>query len=121
MSGVNNSVFAYVAVFAALLILTAVTVAVAFVDLGGLNNAVALAIAATKAALVMLWFMHVKGSSSLIRLTIAAGGLWLAILIGLTLADYTTRTRPDHLGDVQYRDHIWWTEPPLSRRPLMTQ
>ena len=92
MTDTQSSIKTYVLVFAALLVLTGVTVGVAFVDLGGLNNLVALAIAAAKAALVVFWFMHVRGSSPLVRATVCAGGLWLAILLGLTLADYTTRS-----------------------------
>jgi cytochrome c oxidase subunit 4 len=81
----------YYAVFAALLVLTGVTVAVARVDLGALNTIVALGIAATKAALVVLFFMHVRYGSRLVWLVVAAGVLWLAILIVLTMADVATR------------------------------
>ena len=91
MTEVRSSTTTYLLVFAELLVLTVATVAVAFIDLGGLNNLTALAIAGVKAALVVLWFMHVRGSSPLVRATVCAGGLWLAILIGLTLVDYTTR------------------------------
>jgi cytochrome c oxidase subunit IV len=81
----------YYAVFAALLVLTGVTVAVARVDLGALNTIVALGIAATKAALVVLFFMHVRYGSRLVWLVVAAGVLWLASLIVLTMADVATR------------------------------
>ena len=46
------------AVFAALMVLTGLTVAVAQVDLGNLNLYLALGIAALKASLVVLFFMH---------------------------------------------------------------
>ena len=85
------SISSYLLVFAALMVLTAVTVAVAFIDLGVLNDIVALTIAVTKAILVVLIFMHVLHSSRMTKLSIVAGFLWLAILIGLTLTDYLSR------------------------------
>jgi cytochrome c oxidase subunit 4 len=85
------SVRIYVIIFGALLLLTALTVGAAFIDLGGLNNIVALLIAAAKAALVVTYFMHVRHSTGLVKASIAAGGIWLAILIGLTVSDYVSR------------------------------
>lgn len=82
---------AYVAVFAALLVLTAVTTSVAFLDLGPWNTAVALGIAFIKATLVVLIFMHLKYSSRLTRVVVAGGLFWLAILLALTLSDFFTR------------------------------
>jgi cytochrome c oxidase subunit 4 len=81
----------YVGIFVALLFLTGLTTAVAFVDLGALNTVVALAIAVAKMLLVILFFMHVRNSSGLTRIVILAGFLWLAILITLTLSDVWTR------------------------------
>jgi len=81
----------YYAVFAALIIGTALTVAVAFVDLGALNNVVMLGIAITKATLVVLYFMHVRWSSRLTWVVAASGFFWLLILFGLTMQDYFTR------------------------------
>ena len=82
---------AYLGVFFALMVLTAVTVAVAFVDLGPLSDPVALAIAVLKATLVVLIFMHVKNSRLMTKLTVVGGFLWLLILFGFTLSDYWTR------------------------------
>ncbi|HWP99393.1 MAG TPA: cytochrome C oxidase subunit IV family protein [Vicinamibacterales bacterium] len=81
----------YVAVFAALMVLTAVTVAAAFVDLGFLNTFVALTIAVTKATLVALYFMHVRYSTPLVKVTVVAGLVWLGILFALGLSDYLSR------------------------------
>ena len=81
----------YYAVFAALLVLTAVTTAVAFVDLGPGNTVVALGIAFLKATLVALFFMHVKYSPRLTQVVVAGGIFWLAILILLTLSDFVSR------------------------------
>ena len=52
-------VMMYVGIFLALMVLTIVTYAVTFVDLGEFNLIVAMAIAITKASLVILFFMHV--------------------------------------------------------------
>jgi len=81
----------YLFVFFSLLGLTAVTVAVAFLDLGPFNNVVALGIAVLKATLVILFFMHVRYATRLTGLVVASGVFWLLIMVGLTLADYATR------------------------------
>ncbi len=81
----------YVSVFASLMLLTATTVTVARIDLGAFNTIVALVIAACKATLVILVFMHVRYGPRMIALTVFAGILWLALLIGLTLTDYLSR------------------------------
>jgi cytochrome c oxidase subunit IV len=78
----------YLAVFAALMVLTLVTVWVAEHNFGALNTPVALGIAITKATLVVLFFMHVKYSPKLIWLVVVSAFLWLAILLGITLSDY---------------------------------
>ncbi len=81
----------YFGVFALLMVLTAVTVGVASVDLGKLNTVVALTIAVTKATMVVLYFMHVRYGTRLTRLVVVAGFVWLVILIGFTLSDELTR------------------------------
>jgi cytochrome c oxidase subunit 4 len=82
------SVGTYVAVFLALLGLTGLTVWASGHDFGNMNTLVALAIAITKATLVVLFFMHVKYSSRLTQIVVGAAFLWLAILIVGTLHDY---------------------------------
>jgi cytochrome c oxidase subunit IV len=81
----------YVAVFAALLVGTAGTVAAAFVDLGLFNNVVMLGIAITKATLVVLFFMGVRHNTPLTKTVVIAGFCWLFILFGLGMSDYLTR------------------------------
>lgn len=81
----------YYAVFAALIGLLVVTVLIAEVNLGALNFPVAIGIATVKAVLIMMFFMHVRYGTPLIWLIAGAGYFWLAILFGLTLADYLTR------------------------------
>jgi cytochrome c oxidase subunit 4 len=84
----------YVIVFLLLLILTGLTVLASGVDLGPFNTAVALSIATLKASLVALFFMHVKYSSRLTQLFVAAGFIWLGVLIFITMTDYMSRTWP---------------------------
>ena len=81
----------YFAVFAALMVFTATTTAVAFVDLGPWNTVVALGIAFFKATLVVLFFMHVKYSSRLTWLVVASGFVFLAIMLAFTLSDVVSR------------------------------
>src|SRR5208337_2496380 len=91
----------YVIVLLLLLTGTAATVAASYFDLGewhiapGLtlfwNPVVALAIATTKMMLVVLFFMHVKYSPKLTKLTVASGLFMFLVLVGMTLADYFTR------------------------------
>lgn len=81
----------YYAIFATLMVLTGATVAVAYIDLGRLNTVLALAIACFKAAIVVLYFMHVKYGTRLIKLTVIAGLYWMGIIFALTLGDYLTR------------------------------
>ncbi len=82
----------YYRVFAALMVLTALTVGVAFVDMGVMNTYVAVAIAVVKATMVLLFFMHVKYSSRLIWLFASAGFVWLLIMFAFTMSDYIGRT-----------------------------
>ena len=58
---------------------------------GPLNAIVALTIAVIKALLVILFFMHVYWSSRLTKIYVAAGFIWLIIMVALTLSDYQTR------------------------------
>jgi cytochrome c oxidase subunit 4 len=81
----------YYLVFAALLVLTLLTVGASYLELGPLHTVVALLIAASKALLVVLFFMHVLYSPRLVWVVIGASLFWLAIMIALTLADYWTR------------------------------
>jgi cytochrome c oxidase subunit 4 len=92
MSGHISSVKSYVGIFLTLMVLTAVTIAVAYVNLGQFNKVVALGIASFKATLVVLYFMHVKHASRLTKLIIITGLFFLAILFGETMIDYSSRT-----------------------------
>jgi cytochrome c oxidase subunit 4 len=82
----------YIYVFVTLLVGTAITVGAAYVDLGVLNPIVALGIACTKAAIVILFFMHAAYQSRLIKITIASGFFIFLVLIAMTLTDYLSRS-----------------------------
>jgi cytochrome c oxidase subunit 4 len=82
----------YLLVFLALMIGTAVTTWVAYIDLGKWNTVVALVIAFCKMILVVLFFMHVKYATGLTRVIIIAGFFWLGIMITLSCSDELTRT-----------------------------
>jgi cytochrome c oxidase subunit IV len=81
----------YLIVFALLMVMTALTVAVAYIDVGPLNTVIALSIASFKATIVILYFMHVKHASRLTKLLVVTGLFFLAILLGETMIDYATR------------------------------
>jgi len=85
------SVKTYVLVWAALIVLTAATTGIAFLDLGRFNAVVALGIAVVKMLLVALFFMHVLYSTKLTKVVVVGGLFWLALLIFLTLSDFLTR------------------------------
>ncbi len=94
----------YFAVFGALLVLTFVTVWVAFQDYGYLNNVIALGIATVKATLVVLFFMHVLHSSPLTKIVLLVAVLFFLLLVAFVYADVLTRAmleipgRPPMIG-----------------------
>jgi cytochrome c oxidase subunit IV len=81
----------YAVIFLALMVGTFLTVFAAGKDFGQMNIVIALGIATIKATLVILFFMHGKYSSRRTKLVIVSGFFWLAIMLGLTLADYSSR------------------------------
>ena len=87
----------YIVVYGLLMALLAATVAAASYDLGRGNVVIALVIAVIKALLVILFFMHVRHSSRLTWLFVAAGFCWLSILLTLTMTDYISPPAPARL------------------------
>ena len=81
----------YLIILLVLVIGTILTWSIAQINLGIFNPVVALSIAVIKAVLVILYFMHVRYSSKLTMVTVAAGFFWLLILITLSLSDYISR------------------------------
>jgi len=85
-------------VFVALIALTVLTVAATWVDLGAWNLAVAMGIATVKAALVALYFMHLRYDKPLHGLIFVTALAFLALFIGLTLMDTM-----EYQGEIQQR------------------
>jgi cytochrome c oxidase subunit IV len=81
----------YLTIYGLLLVLTFLTTGVAFVDLGFFSPVVALTIAVAKAAVVALFFMHLRYSTRLTWVVAGAGLFWVGILFVLSLSDYLTR------------------------------
>jgi cytochrome c oxidase subunit IV len=81
----------YYLIFAALIALTLLTVGLSYVELGAFHLIVGLAIASTKAVLVILFFMHLLYSNRLSWTMFLSGLFWLGILLVLTLSDYLSR------------------------------
>jgi cytochrome c oxidase subunit 4 len=86
-----SSVKHYAQVTAALLVLLLLTVGAAYLDLGPLNTVVAMSISLAKGALILLFFMHLRHGSGLIRIAALAGFFWLGILFVLAFSDFLTR------------------------------
>jgi cytochrome c oxidase subunit 4 len=86
-----STVKTYLRITGMLLVLLALTVAIAFVNLGAFNTAVAMLISVAKAALIIVFFMHLPRQHPLARLFACAGLFWLGILLVLALSDYLTR------------------------------
>src|SRR5580700_1221083 len=80
----------YLITWVALLILMAATVWAAQQDFKVANNFIAMGIAITKASLVVMFFMQVKGSTKLTIMWAALGFVWLAFLFSI-IGDYLTR------------------------------
>lgn len=82
----------YVTIWLTLMVLTAVTATVSYIDLGAWSGVVAVAIASTKALLVALFFMHLRyDHQKIVWMVAIAGFFWLSILLFLTVTDYATR------------------------------
>jgi len=82
----------YLIVSIALLVLLALTVAASYIDLGPLNTALAMSISLAKAALILLFFMHVRYNPPIMWLFVGTGFFWLGIMLVLAMSDYMSRT-----------------------------
>jgi len=117
MAGHISPKSTYYAVFAALMVGTAITVAVAFVNLGSFNFPVAIGIAITKATLVILFFMHAKYSSQLTKLFVGTAFFFLLIMLGLSLTDYLSRGLKTYPGGAAGAGYGVRTEASEATRP----
>jgi cytochrome c oxidase subunit 4 len=98
MSGHVSPKSTYYAIFGALMVLTVVTIAVAYQPLGSWNFPVAITIAVTKATLVILFFMHAKYSSKLTKLFVGTAFFFLIIMLTLTMTDNMSRGLKTYQG-----------------------
>jgi cytochrome c oxidase subunit 4 len=90
----TGSVKTFAMIWITLLILTAITVGASLVDLGPFNIVVALVIASCKALLVVLFFMEVRYSSKITKVSIVSALFFLFLLLGLSMTDYISRGWP---------------------------
>ncbi|HMO04794.1 MAG TPA: cytochrome C oxidase subunit IV family protein [Kiritimatiellia bacterium] len=104
----------YLTIFGALMVLTALTVWVAFIDFGHglLNDTVAMSIAVLKALLVLVIFMHLKYSAKILWLIAGSSVIWMIIMIGLTLTDYRSR---EWIESQAHRAIPWASNPPIEQ------
>ena len=81
----------YVSIWLILLALTVVTVSVSYLDMRNVRVLTALMVATVKAALVVLYFMHVRFERPWFGLMILVVLVTYAVLIALTFSDYLFR------------------------------
>jgi cytochrome c oxidase subunit 4 len=116
-----------------LMILLGLTVGMSFVPLDrifpGFSATIAFLIAAAKASLVVLFFMHVKQASKMTWVFCSAGMLWLAIMFSLTFSDYLSRAQlpgsltaaPDEQWPFPLEHVNRWVEDPVSNRVIWAE
>jgi len=81
----------YFRVWIILLLLLVLNWGLAQLNLGPFNLVATLAIPFAQMLLMLLFLMHVRYSAALTRIFVAAGFIWLVIMVDLTLSDYLTR------------------------------
>jgi cytochrome c oxidase subunit 4 len=81
----------YIGIWAVLMLLLALNCGLAEVDLGPFNLVASLTIAFVQAFLMLVYLMHARYETTLTRLFVAVGFIWLLIMFDLTLSDYLTR------------------------------
>lgn len=74
-----------------LIVLTTITVLITKVQLGPLNTAAAMLIACAKAAIVLLYFMHLKFDQKIFRFMVTLVLAIYAVVILITFFDYLYR------------------------------
>jgi cytochrome c oxidase subunit 4 len=96
---VRAQVKTYITIFAALMVLTVVTVAVSYIHLPSITQRVGLAliVAGTKASLVAIFFMHLKGERQWVTYTLALTGFFLVLVFWLP-----KWTDSDHIVGTSY-------------------
>jgi cytochrome c oxidase subunit IV len=107
----------YLAVFTALMVLTAVTVISAHIDLGHFNIVLALVVAFTKATLVVTYFMHLRYGTSMTRAILIAGVLGVFLLMGIAIDDLRNRHTRTYLPFIGALDGVRPPGAPVPAHP----
>jgi cytochrome c oxidase subunit IV len=81
----------YLLTYGALLLLSAATLGVSLASLGTLGVGISLAIAATKAVLIALFFMHLREQRGSNAAVAVVAVVLVAFFVGLSAADVATR------------------------------
>ncbi len=79
----------YILVWLGLLTLTAITVAVAGVNLGSITIATAIIIASVKSYMVLTVFMHLKSESKTFKIFVGVAVFFIIISLVLLFSDYS--------------------------------
>ncbi|MBY0278378.1 cytochrome C oxidase subunit IV family protein [Candidatus Binatia bacterium] len=111
------SVPTYLAVFGALMVLTAVTVVSAHIDLGHFNIVVALIIAVTKATLVVTYFMHLRYGTNMTRAVLISGVIAVFLLMGIAIDDLRNRHTRTYLPFIGALNGVRPPNAPLPPHP----
>jgi cytochrome c oxidase subunit 4 len=82
----------FLAVWLSALVLLLINIGIAKLDLGPFKTLPIMLIAATQALLILWFFLHVRRASALVRLAAFAAFFWAAVLFGLSMSDYLTRS-----------------------------
>jgi cytochrome c oxidase subunit 4 len=81
----------FLSTLGALLGLLALTIGAAYVNLGPFNIIAGMTISVAKAALIVVFFMEIRGRSPVIWVALATGFFWLGIMFALSMSDFITR------------------------------
>lgn len=101
----NHTYRRSIVVWIALMVLLVLTFGSTYLKLGSWNSAINLAIAAAKALLVAVFFMHLRSASTMLRIVAATALFTLALLFVLSHTDYATRVM----------QRVPWQTPPQSQ------
>jgi cytochrome c oxidase subunit IV len=82
----------FVVVWLSALVLLGINIGIAKLDLGPFKPLPIMLIAATQALLILWFFLHVRRAPALVRLAAFAAFFWAAVLFGLSMSDYLTRS-----------------------------
>jgi cytochrome c oxidase subunit IV len=104
----------YLAIFGALIFFTLLTVGLSYVHLGPLNLAIAILIASMKAALVVVFFMHLNHDNRFNAVAFVGGLLFIGVFFAYTLND--TDRRQDELNDAS-GNHVYLGEADEKQAP----